>query len=178
MPLSAGADTPPPVPGALGADPQEVARLLDRLADPEQEGWEQIEESLRIEWSKSGSPAMDLLLQRGREALENEDYDAAIEHLTALTDHAPDFAEAWNLRATAFFRSDRLGLALDDIRRTLELNPHHFAAMTGLGIILEQLGMEAEALEVLRMVVRINPHREDIRDTLERLDQSVAGKAI
>jgi len=41
---------------------------------------------------------MDLLLQRGQEAMDNEDYEAAIEHFTALTDHAPDFAEAISLK--------------------------------------------------------------------------------
>ena len=54
------------------------------------------------EWSKSGSPAMDLLFNRGREALDGGDSRAAIEHLTALTDHAPKFAAGWHLRAIAF----------------------------------------------------------------------------
>lgn len=163
---------------AQDAGGDEVARLLERLADPDQEGWEQIEESLRLEWSKSGSPAMDLLLQRGRAALEADDVEAALEHLTALTDHAPDFAEGWNLRATAHFRAEQLGLALEDIRRTLELNPNHFGAMTGLAIILEELGMEEEALEVGRRVLELNPHREETRQAVERLEHAVEGKAI
>jgi len=162
----------------LGADAEEVARLLERLADPEQEGWQQIEEALRSEWSKSGSPAMDLLLERGRTALEEDDLEAAIDHLTALTDHAPDFAEAWNLRATAHFRAERFGLALEDIRRTLALNPSHFAALTGLAIILEQLGMKEEALEIARKVIVLNPHREDTQDAVERLERETQGKSI
>lgn len=159
-------------------EPETVERLLERLADPEQEGWEQIEDSIRREWSKSGSPAMDLLLQRGREALEAEDIEAALDHFTALTDHAPDFAEGWNLRATAYFRADLFGLAMQDIQRTLALNPNHFAAMTGLAIILEQLGMEEEALEVGRRVLELHPHRPETREAVERLQRAVEGKAI
>lgn len=163
---------------AQDADAETVERLLERLADPEQEGWEQIEDSIRREWSKSGSPAMDLLLERGREALEAEDLEAALDHLTALTDHAPDFAEGWNLRATAYFRAERYGLALQDIQRTLTLNPNHFAAMTGLAIILEQLGMDEDALEIGRRVLELNPHREETRDAVDRLQRAVEGKAI
>ena len=163
---------------AEGVGSDESNRLLKELADPEQPGWQQIEEQLRLEWSRSGSPSMDLLLQRGRKAIEEEDFEAAIEHLTALVDHAPDFAEGWNLRATAFFRAERFGLALEDIRRALALNPDHFAAMTGLGIILENLGQETDALEVFRRAATINPHREDVNEAIDRLERELEGKAI
>lgn len=165
-----------PVPG--GMTPDGVAQLLERLADPDQAGADQIEQELRRQWSKSGSPAMDLLLQRAQKALEAEDYPTAIEHLTALTDHAPDFAEGWNLRATAWFQTGRLGLALQDVRRTLALNPDHFAAMSGLGIILEALGEEQQALDVLRRSHALNPHRAGIAGMIERLERALDGKAI
>jgi tetratricopeptide (TPR) repeat protein len=155
-----------------------VAGLLAELAKPDQPGWEQIEEQIRLEWSKSGSPAMDLLLQRGQKALEAEDIPAAIDHLSALTDHAPDFAEGWNLLATAHFRADNYGLSLDAIRRTLALNPDHYAAMTGLGIILEALGMPEEALEVLRRAAAMNPHRDDVNDAIERLERETEGRRL
>ena len=58
---------------------------------------------------------------------------AAIEHLTALTDHAPDFAEGWHARATAYFRAVLLGPAMDDLQRALVLNPDNFDAVFGLG---------------------------------------------
>ena len=65
-----------------------VEDLLTQLqtADPQSAG--RLERKIWREWSKSGSPAFDLLLQRGRDALDAGDTDAAIEHLTALIDHA------------------------------------------------------------------------------------------
>lgn len=156
----------------------DVDHLLGELAKPDQPGWEQIEEQIRLEWSKSGSAAMDLLLQRARKALEDEDLAVAIEHLSALIDHDPDFAEARHLRATAYYQSERLGLALEDLRHALALNPRHFAALTGLGIILEALDMEPEALEVLRRAQALNPHRESVREAIERLERSVEGKTL
>jgi len=161
-----------------GTDSAEVDRLLGELARPEQPGWQQIEDSIRREWSKSGSPAMDLLLRRGQEAMESGDLQAAIEHLTALTDHAPDFAEGWNARATAYFHADDYGLALEDIRHTLALNPNHFGALNGLAVIFEALGREAEALEVYRAAAAIHPHRPEILEAIERLERTVEGQRL
>ncbi|NDR56098.1 tetratricopeptide repeat protein [Pseudoruegeria sp. M32A2M] len=157
---------------------QEVERLLGELAKPEQPGWSQIEDSILQQWSKSGSPAMDLLLRRGTAALESGDMKAAVEHLTALTDHAPDFAEGWNARATVFFHMGELGLSLEDIRHTLALNPNHFGALMGLAVIFEELGHEDEALEAYRAVEAIHPHRPELHEAMERLSKTVEGEHL
>lgn len=163
---------------AQGADPEELDRLFDELAKPEQPGWQQIEDAIALEWSKSGSPAMDLLLQRGRAALEEEDFSSALEHLTALTDHAPEFAEGWNTRATVHFRAGNYGLALDDIARALALEPRHFGAMIGLATIFRELGEEEDALEVLRLVHRLHPHRPNISEGIEQLSKALEGQSL
>ena len=130
------------------------------------------------EWSKSGSPAMDLLLERGRRAIEAEDTTRAIEHLTALIDHAPDFAEAYHARATAFFNAGLYGPALDDLRMALALNPRHFGALTGLALILEDLGRREAALEAWRAVQALNPQQENLKSALSRLEREVEGPAL
>lgn len=169
---------------ALDADPAEavaedpVTRLLGELAKPEQPGWEQIERAIIAEWSKSGSAAMDLLLSRGQKALTAGDTATAIAHFTALTDHAPGFAEGWNARATAFFQMDRYGQAMADIERTLALEPRHFGALTGLAIILEQVGYPEDALEAWRAVEAIHPHRPALKDAVERLEREVGGRSL
>ena len=91
-------------------------------------------------WDLSGSTTVDLLLRRGREAMEDEDLDAAIAHLTAVTDHAPDFAEGWHARATAFYMKDLFGPALADLEKALALNPDNYNAMFGLGVMFQEFG--------------------------------------
>ncbi len=152
--------------------------LYAELADPDNPAWERAQADILREWSKSGSPTMDLLLKRGKEAIEAGDLAAAIEHLTALTDHAPEFAEGWNARATAFFLAGEFGPSLADIRRTLALNPHHFGALTGLGTILEQSGQPEEAMRAYRAVLALNPHQENVRQALERLEKDANGVDI
>jgi tetratricopeptide (TPR) repeat protein len=163
---------------ALAQDTAKVDDLLTRLKDADEGAAERIERELWVEWSKSGSPAMDLLLERGRKAMESGDLDAAIEHLTALVDHAPDFAEGWNARATAFFQAGMLGPSVADIAHTLDLNPNHFGALTGFGMILEATGKEAEALEVYRAAIAIHPHMDGVSEAIQRLEAKTAGQDL
>jgi len=164
------------LPGIAQAD--KLDDLFERLPLAEGRELSHVEEEIWLEWSKSGSPAMDLLLRRGREALEAGDPDLAIGHLTALIDHAPDFAEGYNGRATAYFQKGLYGPALADISRALELEPRHFAAMSGLAIMLDEMNRPREALEVYRMVEEIHPKRDGLSDAIDRLEAQVGDKTL
>jgi tetratricopeptide (TPR) repeat protein len=164
--------------GAAMAEEADLDPLFDALRDADPVGAQEIESRIWEEWSRSGSPAMDLLLERGREALEAGEIDVAIEHFSALVDHAPDFAEAYNARATAYFQAGDYGLALEDIRQTLARNPRHFGAMSGLAFILEEIGEKEGALEAWRAVEALHPQREGVRQAIERLERQVEGVTL
>jgi len=121
---------------------------------------------------------MDLLMDRGREALENGDVNLAIEHFSALIDHAPDFAEGYNARATAYFQKQQFGLSLEDIRRTLELNPRHFGALSGLALIFEDIGRVEEALAAWREVEALHPNAQGLAESITRLERQVEGHTL
>ena len=162
--------------------PAQTAKLDDlfsRLqATANTEEARRIEQEIWIEWSKSGSAAMDLLLERGRRALDEGQTQLAVEHFTALTDHAPDFAEGWNARASAYYSLGQFGPAISDIGRTLELNPRHYGALSGLAIIFEALGQPEKALEVYRKVLEIDPHAEGVPEAVTRLEEATLGQGI
>ena len=160
------------------ADEPTLDSLFAELQDPANEDWKATEEKIWREWSKSGSRAMDLLLERGRDAIAAGDYDAAVEHLSALIDHAPEFAEGWNARATAFYLMNQYGLSVADIQRTLVLNPRHFGAMSGLGAILEQTGRLKDALTVYTRALEIHPHQPGVIEAVERLNAEVGGTTL
>jgi len=164
--------------GAAGAQSDSDASLLDQLqaADPADAG--RIEREIRMEWEKSGSPTMDLLLKRGKDALEAGDPDLAIGHLSALTDHAPGFAEGWHARAMAFFQEEEFSLALHDLEVTLALNPRHFAAIYGLGVVMESLGRDKDAYDLYTRVLSLHPNHKDALDGVERLKTRVNGTEI
>lgn len=164
------------VPAAAQTDALDT--LFGRLATADAGEAAKIEREIWIEWSKSGSPAMDLLLERGRTAMDAGAPKVAIEHLTALTDHAPDFAEGWNARATAYFQTGDLGPSVADIGRVLTLNPRHFGALAGLGMIFESLDRPEKALEAYRAALAIHPHLADVKDAIARLEKDVAGQDL
>ncbi|MFN0113813.1 MAG: tetratricopeptide repeat protein [Paracoccaceae bacterium] len=161
--------------GAAHAEGADLDALYRKLADPANAEWQIAQADILREWSKSGSPAMDLLLKRGREAMEAGDLEAAIEHLTALTDHAPDFAEGWNARATAYFMAGRFGPSVADIEHTLALNPNHFGALSGLGQIFEALEKPDKAIRAYKAALAVNPHMESVKDAVERLTRDTEG---
>ena len=150
--------------------------LFDRLAASEEGAHERWEREIRRIWSNSGSDTADLLLERGREALSEEETVKALHHFTALVQHRPGFAEGWNARATAFYADGELGAALADIERALALEPRHFGALSGLGVILERIGREEDALLAYRAAADLNPHIEPVNEAIERLAPEVDGR--
>lgn len=160
------------------AETEGLDSYFKELADPNDPNWARAEADIRREWSRSGSAVMDVLLKRGETALDEGDTDAAIEHFTALTDHAPDFAAGWNGRATAYFMAGLYGPAAADIARTLQLEPRHWGALAGLGAILEEMGEDKRALEAYRKSFALNPHQQDVKDAITRLEQAHQGTAL
>jgi tetratricopeptide (TPR) repeat protein len=161
-------------PSAAGQTPEQAAELdalFAELREPGQEDWERIEGEIVRIWSQSGSPAMDLLLSRGNAALEAEDYPTAIEHFSALTDHAPDFAEGWNARATTFYLMGEYTLSISDVEHVLALNPRHFGALAGLAFMMEAMGETELALKALHEVQALNPNRPNINEAVTRLER-------
>lgn len=166
-----------PSPG-LAQDEDRSKELLQELAQADESTANRLEKEIRLEWSKSGSAGMDLLLKRGRDALEVNNVAAAIEHFTALTDHAPDFAEGWYGLAMAYFQVDMYGPTADALERTLALNPHHFGALRGLGAMFEMLEKPALAYDAYSRVLKLRPHDSDVIDALERLERQVNGTSL
>ncbi len=156
----------------------EMEYLLDQLAQSDPTRWKALEDEIWTMWSTSGSDAMDLLLERGRAAMIDGDLPQAVEHLTALVDHAPDFAEGYNARATAYFQQGAYGPAMADIQQVLLREPRHFGALAGLGLILEETGHAEDALTVYERALAVHPHRPDVQDAVARLAKQIEGAEI
>jgi len=163
---------------AHSSETNEVVPLLEELQKPDQKSWQRLERQIMRIWSRSGSASADFLLQRGRDAMRRGQTAEAIEHFTALIDHAPDFAEGYHSRATAWFMDGKLGRALDDLAETLARNPHHFSALAGMGRIFEDLSEPERAYAAYRAASAIHPHRTDVNTALDRLERQLEGTAL
>ncbi len=166
--------TPPVWAQEAGAD-----ALLAELANaPDAQAADRLERQIIDTWSRSGSPAMDVLLRRGRAALAVEDWDGAVRQFRALTDHAPDFAEGWHGLALSYYNTERFGPAMDALSRTLTLNPNHFGALRGVAAIHEQVDNPDLAYQAYTRVLALRPHDEIVEDAIARLERAVVGTAL
>lgn len=152
--------------------------LFAELAQTGGEGWKAAESDILREWSRSGSAVADLLLQRGEVALDSGDPVGAIGHLTALTEQAPAFPEAYAMRAAAFYAQGAFGPAFEDIAMTLKLEPRHWLALTQLGAMFEEMSQTGAAMTAYRRSLAINPHQQDAADALARLTRARDGTAL
>jgi len=177
------------VPGAAEPDrtPREAkpdrGRSIDFLfealkAAPDAETAKLIENRIWALWLASGSDTADLLMSRVKQAAEEKDVDLAIRLLDAIVELKPDYAEAWNRRATMHFTKKDYGRALADIAQALAREPRHFGALTGLGMILQEMGEDKRALEAFRRALEIDPHLQKIPEFVKALTDKVEGRAI
>lgn len=154
-------------------------QLLRELAGAETESAAaRLEEQIVTEWSKSGSATIDLLLRRGRNALEVGKHAEAIDHFHALTDHAPDFAEGWHGLALAYYQAERFGPAMDALERALALNPQHFGALRGVGALLEQTDRPELAYRAYEKALALRPHDGDVIEAMKRLEKRALGVTL
>ena len=164
------------IPGAVVAD--RLDDLFEELKTAEEFEVDRIQSQIFTEWRKSGSAAVDLLARRGQEAMAEGDLEAAVEHFSAAIDHAPEFAEAYNGRATAYYLMEEIGPSIADIQSTLALEPRHFGAMSGFAMILEEIGREEAALEVYSEIRGLAPAWANVQEAIQRLELKVQGRDL
>lgn len=149
--------------------------LLDRLfarlrkASSEQEA-KIAEQAIWNMWTASDSASAEALIQQAIRAMAVQRYDAALAILDALVETRPDFAEAWNKRATLYFTMGRLSESLADIDKVLDLEPRHFGALAGLGMIKLKQGDIGAARSAYRRALSINPNMPGVKRALQEID--------
>lgn len=135
-----------------------------------------LEAEIWARWADSGSPTVNILLERANAAQSVGDSDMALRFLDRASALAPDFAEPWNRRATLAYDADDRPGAIAAIMETLKRQPRHFAAMGALGLIYEELGQDRKALEAFRSALAVHPFYELALQGVRRLEPRVDGR--
>ena len=160
-------------------NPNSVDFLFGALkAAPDDETAHAIEQRIWALWMHSRSDTTNLLMTRVQKAIEDKDLDLALKLLDAIVKIKPDYIEAWNRRATIFYMKKDYGRSIADIRQVLKLEPRHFGALTGLGLILQDIGDDKQALEVYRRALAVYPRIERVPDIVKSLEEKVEGRDI
>jgi tetratricopeptide (TPR) repeat protein len=174
--LSPPRDTPRPGHG-------ETTYSLDTLFSalkiaPDDASAKAIEDRIWATWIASGSDTCTLLMTRVKDATDDKNYDLAIKLLDAVIALKPDYVEAWNRRATVYYLKQDYGRSLADLRVVLAKEPRHFGALSGLGLILQDIGDDKHALEAYRKALAIDPHLENLPEVVKTLGEKVEGRNI
>ena len=126
----------------------------------------QAEAALWSMWCRSGRLDFDRRLAEAVAAMERRDFDEAGRLLTGLVGDAPDWAEAWNKRATVRYLAADYDGSIADCRETLARKPHHFGALSGQGLCHMTLGQYGPAAAMFRRALAVHPHLEAVRQNL------------
>ena len=166
-------------PAAKGHRATRLDMLFKALkAAPDDETAKAIEIRIWATWMVSPSDTANLLMHRVRAAIEGKDLKLATKLLNAIITIKPGYVEAWNQRATIEYKERRFGAALNDIAQVLKREPRHFGALTGFGLILQDIGDDKQALEVFRRTLKIYPRIERIPNLVKELTVKVEGRDI
>ncbi len=147
---------------AVASSPDEAAR---------------VEEQIWSLWLEHPVDDARLRLERAIQSINDREFEAAAAQLDEIVERYPDYAEAWNKRATLRFLQQRDGESLRDIERTLELEPRHFGAICGLAQICLRRDRHDLALFALQRAQQLHPTLASVRDAIAELSTRAHGVA-
>lgn len=129
-------------------------------------------------WMLAGGPAATSLMQLGVGAMSQGNLPAALGIFDAIVKQNPDFAEGWNKRATVLFMLGALDASAEDVDKVLKLEPRHFGALSGLGLIRAQQDRVEEAITAFEKALRVHPQMEAVKKNIEALRKKRRDGAI
>lgn len=176
--LPAQADDAAAAPVAATREARLDQLFVDLRRERNEKAAERIAARISHEWSQSGSASIDLMMQWSQTAIEDKKFDVALDFLDQVVTLQPAFAEGWNRRATAHFMMHNFGKSMSDIDRTLQLEPRHFGALSGLAQIMAVTGHKQSALEAWQRVLSIYPMMRSAQDQVGTLSEELAGEGI
>ena len=120
-------------------------------------------------WLEHDNDDVQQLLTLGIEAMNRRQFPEALLIFNQIIENFPDFAEGWNKRATLFYLVGNTDASIEDIKKTLELEPRHFGALSGLGLVYLQQGKLALAEDAFGQIIAIHPNNTAAQENLRRV---------
>jgi tetratricopeptide (TPR) repeat protein len=171
--LVAGAGSTPACADQLDPRLEELFVRLQGVDDTDEAG--QLERRIWRIWIATDDPEASRLMAEGTQAMALGRLKQARDRFDLLVALEPDFAEAWNKRATVHYLMGDYVASVHDIQQTLALERRHFGALSGLGMIYEAIGRPSAALRSFEAALAINPHLDATRQRIEELRRELEG---
>jgi tetratricopeptide (TPR) repeat protein len=156
--------------GTFGGSNSVLGRAL---ADSDPVARAMAEDALWAVWFRADTPENNQMLEQVRILIGRQQLKEAEALATRLITIAPNFAEAYNQRAFAYFLEGRLAESASDCQRVLTRNPFHIGAIEGLAKCQLGLDRPRDALKSLRRALKLRPHNEALREMVRSLEASI-----
>jgi tetratricopeptide (TPR) repeat protein len=167
----------------LLSDRERAAAKLDELfttlkkeRDPEEA--QRVSQQIWVQWTVSGSASVDLMMLWAKEAMDAKKFDVALDFLDQVVTIAPDYPEGWNRRATLHFMREDYAKSMADIEKTLQLEPRHFGALSGMGMIFKTLENKEMALKAFERLLDVYPMSRNAQQEVTALTDELDGEGI
>lgn len=157
-------------------DPRLDDLFLQLKAVSEVEQAREIEQSIWQIWLQSDNEQVTAHLAAGLRAMGSRAPRQALAIFDRIVEIAPDFAEGWNKRATVHYMLGNFDQSVADIQRTLALEPRHFGALSGLGLINLAIDRERQALEAFEAALKIYPLMQGADSHIQELKAKIKGR--
>ena len=137
-----------------------------------------VEQIIWSKWKKYKDPSLSEKLELGIRQMHNKNLKKALVTFTKIIEEAPDFSEALNKRATTYFLLQEYQASLLDIKATLTLEPRHFGAISGMGLIFMKSGEYRRSLLMFRKVLEIYPLSISAKVNIEFIGRKLNLKSL
>lgn len=116
---------------------------------------------------------INYLMARAASAMENQKFEHAEILCSIIVELAPEFAEGWNRRATIRYLVEDFDGSIADVNATLELEPRHFGALSGLGLCHLAHEELEKAAEALRRMLAVHPQAAGAKINLAEIEEAL-----
>jgi tetratricopeptide (TPR) repeat protein len=165
--------------GVVAASSEPLAELFAELrTEQDAARAAQTEKEIWAEWMDSGDREINHKLATGALAMRMGRLETALRLFNEVTELDPEFAEGWNKRATALYLDGQYEPSLAAIRKTLELEPRHFGALSGRAMIYQRQGRTRGAARTYERILEIYPTQPTAREKLEELEEALASPSV
>tara|TARA_Y100000994_G_scaffold80660_1_gene66518 strand:- start:77 stop:628 length:552 start_codon:yes stop_codon:yes gene_type:complete len=139
----------------------------------------EIESKIWKVWSTHPSdPILTDLLSKGSYYMSRNKLIDAHEIFSKVIELDPNWAEAWNKRATVLYLMGKYQLSQNDIDKVLSLEKRHFGALSGQGLVQLSLKNYQIAIESYVEAHKIYPAMESPIIMIERLKKLINNETV
>ena len=163
-------------PVLAGPREDQLDKMFTRLTETKSETEASaLTQAIWILWTTSDDSNVNDMMRRGIRLMNLQNYGEALDIFDRMVKYAPEFAEGWNKRATVHYMMGNFTASVADIQKTLALEPRHFGALSGLGMINVELERGPDALKAFEAALKANPYLPVARQQIQELKKKLQG---